>query len=245
MLNLRPEDVFHKSRLNLLLMEIIDRPALSQNLAFKGGTCASMLGYLDRFSIDLDFDLIKQTDEGAIRQALHQTFEHLGFSVAEELDNVLMFRLRYPSQPGKRNNLKLSINSRVVKANQYKAAYLAEIDRMMVCQTIETMFGNKLVAVIDRYELHKSIAGRDIYDIHHFFVQGYPYDAAVIEERAGLDYKAYLKKLSDFIRKHVTQTVINEDLNALLPDKQFQRIRKVLIPETLALLEREAGKGEE
>ena len=59
MLNLRPEDILHKSQLNRLLIEIIDQPTLSQNLAFKGGSCASMLGYLDRFSVDLDFDVLK------------------------------------------------------------------------------------------------------------------------------------------------------------------------------------------
>jgi predicted nucleotidyltransferase component of viral defense system len=56
MLVLRLEDILHKSYLNRVLMEIIDRPVLAHNLAFKGGMCASMLGYLDRFSVDLDFE---------------------------------------------------------------------------------------------------------------------------------------------------------------------------------------------
>jgi len=42
---LRPEELLHKSYLNRLLMEIIDRPVMAQSLAFKGGTCASMPGY--------------------------------------------------------------------------------------------------------------------------------------------------------------------------------------------------------
>jgi hypothetical protein len=41
----------------------------------------------------------------------------------------------------------------------------------------------------------------------------------------------------------VTQTIINEELNTLLPYKKFQQIRKVLIPETLALLEREQERA--
>ncbi len=239
MLDLRQEDIIHKSQLNILLTAIIDRPVLSQNLAFKGGSCAAMLDYLDRFSIDLDFDLIKNANEAVIRRELHLAFEDAGLIITLELNNVLMFRLRYPSKPGKRNNIKISVNSKMVKANKYKVAYLPEIDRMMTCQTIETMFANKLVAVSERYDLHKSIAGRDIYDIHHFFINGFSYDIQVIQERTDLDYKEYLKKLSEFIKKHVTQTIINEDLNPLLPDKQFQRIRKVLIPETLALIEKE------
>jgi len=239
MIDIRPEDIIHKSYLNRLLIEIIDRPALAHNLAFKGGTCAAMLGYLDRFSIDLDFDVLKNADEAAIRNELHQVFDYLGLTVTGELDNALFFQLRYPNEPGKRNSMKVGASSLKVKANQYQAQYLAEIDRLMTCQTVETMFANKLVAVTDRYDLHRSIAGRDIYDIHHFFVHGYSYHEPVIQERTGLKPKKYLRKLSDFIKKHVTQTIVNEDLNTLLPNKKFQQIRKVLIPETLSLIARE------
>ena len=239
MIDIRPEDIIHKSYLNRLLIEIIDRPALAHNLAFKGGTCAAMLGYLDRFSIDLDFDVLKNADEAAIRNELHQVFDYLGLTVTGELDNVLFFQLRYPNEPGKRNSMKVGASSLVVKANQYQVHYLPEIDRLMNCQTVETMYANKLVAVIDRYDLRRSIAGRDIYDTHHFFVRGYSYHAPVIQERTGLEPREYLRKLSAFIKKRVTQTIINEDLNTLLPNKQFQQIRKVLIPETLSLLARE------
>jgi hypothetical protein len=242
MLDIRPGDILHKSYINRLLIEIIDRPLLSHNLALKGGTCAAMLGYLDRFSVDLDFDLIKNIDEHAIRQELQQVFGDMGLRVTGELDKALLFQLRYPNEPGKRNTLKVSINSLRVNANQYQVQYLAEIDRLMTCQTIETMFANKLVAVTDRYDLHRTVAGRDIYDIHHFFVCGYSYHAPIIQERTGLAAKEYFLKLSDFIKKHVTQTIINEDLNTLLPDKRFQQIRKVLIPETLSLLAREQLK---
>jgi predicted nucleotidyltransferase component of viral defense system len=231
-----------RSYLNRLFIEIIDRPALSQNLAFKGGTCAGMLGNLDRFSVDLDFDVLKNADETALRHEFHQVFDHLGLTVAEEFDKVLMFRVRYPSDSGKHNNLKLSASSLLVKANKYQVQYLPEIDRMMTCQTVETMFANKLVAVTDRYDLQGTIAGRDIYDIHHFFVKGYSYHAPIIKERTGLEPGDYLKILSEFIKKHVTQTMINEDLNTLLPNKQFQQIRKVLLPETLTLLDREQRK---
>jgi predicted nucleotidyltransferase component of viral defense system len=242
MLNLRPEDVIHKSYLNRLLIEIVDQPFLSHNLAFKGGSCAAMMSYLDRFSIDLDFDILKNVDETALRHELHLVFDYLGLSVAEEFDKVLMFRLRYPSKPSRRNNLKVSASSLIVKANQYQVQYLPEIDRMMTCQTVETMFANKLVAVTDRFDLYGTIAGRDIYDIHHFFIKGYSYHAPIIQERTNLAPRDYLRKLLVFIKTHVTQTIINEDLSTLLPYKQFQQIRKILIPETLAFLTRELSK---
>lgn len=242
MLNLRPEDILHKSTLHRLLIEIADQPALSQSLALKGGTCAAMLGFLDRFSVDLDFDLLKDAGEGELRERFHQVFDQLGLAVTLEFDKVLFFQLRYPAPPGSRSTLKVSASSKIVKANQYKVQYFPEIDRLINSQTIETMFANKLVAVTDRYAQHKTVAGRDIYDIHHFFVQGYAYNAAVIQDRTGLLPQEYFARLVEFVKTYVNQTTINEDLNSLLPYPQFQRIRKILIPETLSLLGNEMIK---
>jgi predicted nucleotidyltransferase component of viral defense system len=238
-LNLRPEDALHKSNMNRLLMEIIDQPLLALALAFKGGSCAAMLGNLDRFSVDLDFDLTKTVDESMIRAEFQRIFKYLDLKVIGEFDRVLFFQLRYPNDPGKRSTMKVSVNSLKINSNRYKVQYFPEIDRLMNSQTIETMFANKLVAVTERYKLHRSIAGRDIYDIHHFFLRGYAYQAAVIKERTGQDPKDYLETLIHFIRKHVTQTLINEDLNTLLPPARFQQIRKVLLPETLSFIENE------
>ncbi|PJA52923.1 hypothetical protein CO166_03640 [Candidatus Roizmanbacteria bacterium CG_4_9_14_3_um_filter_36_11] len=53
------EDVFHKVQLYRLLTGLIDSNLLSRSIYFKGGTAASMMGFLDRFSVDLDFDLKK------------------------------------------------------------------------------------------------------------------------------------------------------------------------------------------
>ncbi len=92
-------------------------------------------------------------------------------------------------------------------ASRYKVQYFPEIDRLINSQTIDTMIANKLVAITDRSAQHKTIAGRDIYDIHHFFVQGYPYNynPAVIQERTGLEPAQYFAKLFAFIKKRVTR----------------------------------------
>lgn len=242
MMDLRPADAIHKSYLNRLLIEIADHPRLQHALAFKGGTCASMLGYLDRFSVDLDFDLLDKKSEVVVRNDLKAIFVHLGLEVTKEFTKVLMFQIRYPSVKNQRNSLKVSINSLFVNANQYKVQYFPEIDRLINSQTIETMFANKLVAVMDRYANHKTLAGRDIYDIHHFFIQGHSYLGSVIRERTGEDPKAFFGRLIKFIKQHISQTLINEDLNTLMSDQQFQSIRKVLLPETMAFLETEKGK---
>ena len=98
------------------------------------------------------------------------------------------------------------------------------------------MFANKLVALLERFEKNNSIAGRDVYDIHHFFMKGYNYEADIIKERREVEVRKYLEELVEFIEKRITQTVINQDLNTILPPDKFNQIRKVLKSETLTLL---------
>jgi len=98
------------------------------------------------------------------------------------------------------------------------------------------MFANKLVSVTDRYNRHKKIAGRDIYDVHYFFSQGYEFKEEIIKERTGLGAKEYIKKLISFVEKNVAEDIINQDLNMLLPLEKFKKIRKTLKQDTLLFL---------
>lgn len=236
MIIIRPEDILHKAQLLKLLAKIVDNHILSSNIYFKGGTCATMLGYLDRFSIDLDFDLKEGAGKLKLLPEFEKIFRKIDLRIEKGDGKNLFFVLKYDAPGNQRNTLKLSVADVFVKANEYKAFYLAEIDRFIVCQTIETMFANKLVAPIDRYNKHEKIAGRDIYDIHHFFSKGYTFKKEIIEERMKMSAEDYFKKLIKFIEEKVTDRALSEDLNMLLPYDQFQKIRKTLKPETLIFL---------
>src|SRR5260370_144360 len=48
----------HEQILKNILRDIYTTPALQGKLAFKGGTCLYMFYALDRFSVDLDFNVI-------------------------------------------------------------------------------------------------------------------------------------------------------------------------------------------
>ena len=235
----RSEDALHKAQLYRLLIEIIDDHDIASQVFFKGGSCAAMLGFLDRFSIDLDFDVKKNTDKKTIDFKLNKIFHKLGLEVKQKSRRTLFYLLKYHSSGQFRNTIKLSLIDQALKSNIYQHQYLFEIDRYAVCQTKETMFANKLVAVTDRYQKYKTIAGRDIYDIHHFFIQPYPYHASIIEERTAMTSHAYLIKLVKFIEKKVTDKIITQDLNFLLPQDQFHIMRKVLVQEVLMFLKRD------
>lgn len=232
-----PKDAIHKAMLYRLLIALLDSKDIVPSVHFKGGTCAAMLGWLDRFSIDLDFDLRPHTDKLRLTASLARVFDTCGFTVGQESKNELYFMLKYQAPPDVRNTLKLSMIDCPVKANIYHPQYLSDIGRYASCQTVETMFANKLVAVTDRFKKYHTIAGRDVYDIHHFFIQGYGCNRNVIAERTGKTPKDYLQYLIPFIEKKVTEKIINEDLSYLLTPAQFHTVRHTLKTEVLIFLQ--------
>lgn len=232
-----PKDAKHKAWLYRLLAEIYDNQILATSLYFKGGTCAAMRGFLDRFSIDLDFDcVVRQKDLKSVRHALEKIFQELDLTIKEKSQRTPQYFLKYSASSGERNTIKIDTTFPPPKTNKYEAAHLDEIDRIAMCQTIETMFANKLVALIERYEKREAIAGRDVYDIHRFFLQGYRYNPKVILERRKTSLKTFFRQLIRFVEENITETILTQDLNVLLPYAKFKKIRKILKSETSMFL---------
>lgn len=239
MSNQRRQRAYHKAQMYRLLIKIIDNEKLSSDFFFKGGTCCAMLDYLDRFSVDLDFDLRKGADKKELRKECHSIFDKLDLEIKDESKEALQFFLKYQAPPGERSTIKLEILDNPYQSIDYETKYLDDIDRTAICQTLESMFANKLVALTDRYEKRETVAGRDVYDIHHFFSHNYDYKEEIIKERTNQSVVSYLEDLHDFIKDKVTQKTIDEDLNFLLSNKKFQAIRKSLKQETLVLIKDE------
>ncbi len=238
----KPKDALHRAWLLRILSAIYDDTQLANALIFKGGTCAALRGFLDRFSVDLDFDCVCEKNElPVVRKKMEKIFVELGLEIKDQSKKVPQYFLEYPAKAGERNTLKIDVTYPPVKANTSEMVRLSEIAKIAKCQTVETMFANKLVALIERFEKNGSIAGRDVYDIHHFFLQGFRYDEKVILERRKEKVEKFLQDLIEFIEKQVTETIINQDLNLLLEHSQFQKIRKHLKNETLMFLKNELG----
>lgn len=240
----KSEDAIHKAWLYRLLSHIYDNQMLARVLYFKGGTCAAMLGWIDRFSVDLDFDYAGNKKEmDIIRKEMERIFKTLGLTIKDRSVRSPQYFLKYPAtRIGKRSVLKIDATFPLPKSNAYQPLRFNEIDRIITCQTQETMFANKLVAVLDRYKKTRSIAGRDIYDIHYFFYIGARYREPIIYERTGKKTREFLLELIAFIKKNVTEIIITQDLSALLPYTRFCQIRKTLKQETIMFLQDELAR---
>ena len=202
-----------------------------------------MRGFLDRFSVDLDFDFIGEKKQiPKVRKYLEKIFIDLGLDIKDKSKNALQYFLKYPAKNLERNTIKIDTFFPPLTGNKYEAVRLPDIDRIIYSQTIETMFANKLIALIDRFKKGNAIAARDLYDIHHFFLQGYDYEKSIIENYADKSASDFITELCDFVDKKISQKMIDQDLNFLIAPEKFQRIRKILIPETLLFLSDEAER---
>ena len=229
-------DTMHRAWLYRLLSAIADDRELMRSLRFKGGTYAALRGLLNRFSVDLDFDLLDSGEIPQTKKKLEKIFMEVGLEIKDQSKEVPQYFLRYPAKSGERNTIEVDVTCPPPRSNTYEVIRLADIDRFLPCHTIETMFANKLVTPLDRFRKHGSIAGRDIYDIHAFLLQDLPFSEDVIRERSGFELPDFLGRLIKFIEDKVTQTVIDQDLNLLLPADQFRRMRKILKQETIMIL---------
>lgn len=230
-------DALHLAWMYRILSAIADDTLVSALLRFKGGTCAAMRGIINRFSVDLDFDLIDEKETSTLSKRLEVLFRKLGLEIKDKSQLAPQYFLRYPkTDENPRNIIKIDVTFPPAKHDQYEPVRFAEIDRILHCHTIPTMFAHKLIAVIARWERTGAFASRDLFDIHTFFIKGYEYDEKIIREIRGVDASAFLAELYDFIEKHVSQKLIDQDLNVLLPPQEFQRIRKIIKQETLILL---------
>lgn len=217
-------DIKHKNQLFLLLKEILKDPFLSQNLMFKGGTYASLRGVLDRFSVDLDFDLPSKEKKEEVREKCYEIFKKLDLEIKDESKEHLQFFLKYDAPERERNTLKLEITDDLSKYNEYEKVLLEQVNMYCNGHTLETMFANKLYACIARYEKNGKIAGRDFYDIHEFFLQGIEVNTKVVEERSGMGYVEFLQSLIVFINENLTERLLNQDLNPLLRQDELDNV---------------------
>ena len=87
---------FHKTILLQILKDIYTNASIGPALGFKGGTAAHFFYDLDRFSVDLDFDLLKETDEDVVFNPIEGILREYG-SIKEKYKklNTLLFVLSY------------------------------------------------------------------------------------------------------------------------------------------------------
>jgi len=168
----------HETYLIVLLSAIFE-DNMGNFLAFKGGTLAYLKHNLDRFSTDIDIDILDNDQEEFIIKSMREVLVKHGDIKNETLGkNLHRWIFRY-NQEGM--NIKIEVNKRVWTNNTYEPHKITNpAIRSIVtvpCMTKDCIFANKLVALSERF------ANRDLYDIYFFFRENFPINELLITER--------------------------------------------------------------
>lgn len=227
----------HQKIMLNILADISADPELSVNLGFKGGTCCYFLYGLDRFSVDLDFDLLNENKKDSVGEKIEKLL--LKYGKAEKQNKALSYKLKY-SDDLKVSGLKIDISDRIDlnKLNQYEILDVVSGVPLNVLKK-EDIFAHKLAVLKDRFEnkkINKAVANRDLYDICFFFQKGWDFNIDIIKLRRGIAAKEYLKELKEFIEKNVNEKNVLNGIGALVDDRKRDWVKNNLKKEAIKQL---------
>lgn len=216
----------HKTILFQILKDIYSDTTLAPFLGFKGGTAALLFYNLDRFSVDLDFDLLDETKEDYIFERITKIAENYGRLKDTYKKHFNLFWLI--SYEDKSHNIKIEVNRRQFGSRYELKTYLGISMQVMVK---EDMFAHKLMAMYER--IHKT--SRDIYDVYFFLKNRFPINIEIVEKRAGIPFALLLKKCIEQLEKKNNKDILL-GIGELLTSSQKDWAIAKLKEETIALL---------
>lgn len=216
----------YKNILFQILKDIYSDTTISPLLGFKGGTAALMFYGLNRFSVDLDFDLLDEKKEDYLFERIERiTKKYCRIKKSERKRFSLLFLLSYEDQT---RNIKIEINRREFGSRYELKTYLG-ISMLVVVR--EDMFAHKLMAMYERV----GKTSRDIYDVWFFLEHRFPINKEIIEKRAGMPFQKLLQKCVEQLMKMNNRNIL-DGLGDLLTQSQKDWAREKLRTETIFLL---------
>lgn len=219
----------HKNILLRILKDIYADAALGPFLGFKGGTAAYLFYGLERFSADLDFDLLDESREKHVFEQVKKILAGYGtVKEAREKRYNLFYLLSYNDKVEGAQNIKVEINRRDFGSSYEVKAHLGISMKVMIK---EDMAAHKLVAMCERI----GKTNRDIFDVWFFLSNNWPLNKAIVEKRARMPFKEFLRKCVDSLGKMNSRHILS-GIGELLGEKQKTWVKAKLISETIFLL---------
>ncbi|MDP3996866.1 MAG: nucleotidyl transferase AbiEii/AbiGii toxin family protein [bacterium] len=219
----------HKNIQLQILKEIYTDTTISSHLGFKGGTAALMFYDLNRFSVDLDFDLLDQSDEAKEKEIFEkilkiaQGYGEIRESRIKRYNLLIIF-----SYDPKAQNVKIEVNRREF-GSRYELKTLLGISMLVMVR--EDMFANKIMAMYERV----GKTSRDVFDVYFFTKNNWPINRDIVEQRAKLSFKEVLVKSIELLEKMDNRHIL-DGLGEFLTESQKDWARAKLRTETIFLL---------
>jgi len=226
----------HKIVMTNILLDIYKDTGLSAVLGFKGGTAAMLFYELPRFSVDLDFDLVKPDPKNSNKEKIFEKLTKLLSEKYKITDQCLKYNTLFwaISYGNNLSHVKVEISTRDSSSNRYTLIPFYGVSIRVMA--VEDMIAHKLIAVMAR----KSLANRDLFDIHYFLNS--PYAAEVnydlIKKYTEKEPKDFFIQLLEYISVIKPNTVLS-GLGEILTESQKDWAKAKLIIELNGLIQRQ------
>lgn len=216
----------HKNILFQILKDIYSDTTIAPLLGFKGGTAAFMFYELDRFSVDLDFDLLNEGKENYVFDRIEQIAKKYG--IVKEMERKRFSLLFVLSYEDKARKIKIEINRRSFGSHYELKTYFGV---SMLVMVKEDMFAHKLMAMHERV----GKTSRDIYDVWFFLKHRWLINKEIVKQRAGMSFHELLQKCTDQLKRMNNRNIL-DGLGDLLTEPQKDWARIKLRTDTIFLL---------
>jgi len=219
----------HKNMLIHILKDIFTDSEIGPFLGFKGGTAAYLFYDLNRFSVDLDFDVLDSSKENLIFEKIKNIIKEYGSVIeARKKRFSFFYLLSYNNKIQHAYNIKVEINRRDFGSKYELKSYLGIPMKVMVR---EDMVAHKLVAMVERF----GKTNRDIFDVWFFLKNNWLINEKIIEARTGMPVRQFLQKCIDLLEKMPDRGILS-GIGELLDAKQKLWAKDKLRNETIFLL---------
>jgi predicted nucleotidyltransferase component of viral defense system len=209
----------HKKHITKLFLDILSNENLSVNLGFKGGTALYLFYNLDRFSTDLDFNIINEDFDP--KQMTLEIEKSLKIKEYKEKRYTHFWLCSYSKGQHK---IKVEVSKR-----EYLDDYEVKDYRGYSCRilTKECMFAHKLCAITERSVLQN----RDLYDSWFMFSNSFPVKEEILIERIGKNLSEYSNDLIEVIDSLPEGYNILNGLGSVLDMKRREWVKENLVKE--------------
>lgn len=216
----------HKLYMAQILSLIFKDKNLCNTLAFKGGTSLMFFHNLNRFSTDLDFNLLDPEKIDMVYDKVRAILTRFG-TIDDEAKKLYgpVLVLNY----GKcERMLKVEISTRQYP-NHYEMRSLAGTDIRVM--TMPDMFAHKLCAMGER------LSPRDIFDVYFFLQNHTEINEEIVKLRTGKNVSEYAAWCSEHVRE-ASPKLIMQGLGEVLNDTKSKTfVKNKLIDDTSSALE--------
>ena len=220
-----------KTILFQILKDIYSDTRIAPFLGFKGGTAALMFYGLDRFSVDLDFDLLDESKEEVVFERVTKIVEKYG-TIREA--NRKRFGIFYVlSYEDTARHIKVEINRRQFSSSYEVKTYLGV---SMLVMVPEDVFAHKLVAMYERI----GKTSRDIYDVWFFLQQRFPIHREIVEKRSGMSFNEFIQTCIVQLEKMSNRHIL-DGVGEFLTSSQKDWAKAKLREEAISLLKLRLG----